>query len=80
MLRNVWVYIAVVAVVSAGGWFYFVNHAPVTITESDTEPESTQSPAPPAKQADEELARKRREGIGTIKDLKPVPIGQSGQR
>ena len=74
MLRASWFYILIAAVVGAGGWYYYAHHQAVVI----------QVPTPPvtqdagsvvsSKQSDEDLNRKRKEGIGSIKDLKTVPI------
>lgn len=59
----------VVLVVAAGGWYVMRQETAVTQLEL---PMPASSPAP-ARDADE-LARRRLENIGSIRDLEPVPI------
>jgi hypothetical protein len=80
MFRNVWLYIALVAAITTGGWFYVVHYAPTNDPKQNNQPEPSQGASASPNTTDEELARKRQEGIGTIKDLRSVPISGSGHR
>ncbi len=77
MFRSTWIYLLIVAAVGAGGWFYY-SHQHTTVNQNTS---ATQTPNEGAvvqpKQADDELNKKRQEGIGSIKNLKPIPIEPS---
>jgi hypothetical protein len=76
MARTIWVSILAAALVAAGGWYYYVHYQASLIETTDARPtpEPTQAISVDPKQSDAELNRKRQEGIGSIKDLKPVPL------
>jgi hypothetical protein len=77
MLKSIWFYLFIAAVMGAGGW-YFYSHQQITVNQTITPaPASSQPIVVPPNQSDEELNRKRQEGIGSIKNLKPVQIGPS---
>lgn len=74
MLKSIWFYLIVAAVAGVGGW-YFYSHQEVTVNQTVVPAAIPSAPAvSPSKQSDDELNRRRKEGIGSIKDLKPVPI------
>ena len=74
MLRATWFYVLLAAVVGAGGWYYYVYHQSLVTQISVPTAPGVSDPAASGIQTDEELNKKRQEGIGSIKDLKTVPI------
>jgi hypothetical protein len=73
-MKNVSYYVILAAVIAIGGWFYYV-HRESFVTQIVEVPSATSTnPTLPAQQ-DDELAKKRQAGIGSVKDLKPVPLG-----
>jgi hypothetical protein len=72
MLKNIWVYVVVATIVGAGGWFYFAHHQ--TTINQPPAPATSQPIVVQPNRSDDELARKRQEGIGSIKELRPVQI------
>jgi hypothetical protein len=78
MLRSAWISLLAIAVVGAGGWFYYV-HQQVTLNQAITSTTNEVS-VPPTKPSDDDLNKKRQEGIGSIKGLKPVPIAPSSDK
>jgi hypothetical protein len=72
-----WIVLAVsVTVVAAGGYYFYQTTVQQTVTPIVV-PNQLE---PPASQAGDDLNKKRREGIGSIKDLKPVEIPSSDQK
>jgi hypothetical protein len=78
MVRSAWISLLAIAVVGAGSWFYYV-HQQTTLNQTITSTTNELS-VPPAKPADDDLNKKRQEGIGSIKGLKPVPIAPSSDK
>ncbi|CAG0983624.1 hypothetical protein BURK2_01986 [Burkholderiales bacterium] len=74
MLRSISFSILVVAVVGIGGWYYYAHQR--TLITQTAPSNASQQPVVIAlpKQSDDELKKKRQEGIGSIKDLKSVPL------
>jgi hypothetical protein len=77
MANTTWTYIAGAAAVAAacgGGYYYYTQHT--VSREVIKEPAQIVAPQPaaPSNQPDDETRRKTLEGIGSIKNLKPVPI------
>jgi hypothetical protein len=71
-----WIVLAVSVTVVAGGGYYFYQ----TTVQQTVTPIVVPTPESPASQAGDDLNKKRREGIGSIKDLKPVEIPSSEQK
>jgi hypothetical protein len=67
--------LATILLVVAAGSVALYNYADfhVTVGSSDAEPQ-TRQPAPAANSSTEDMNKKRQEGIGSIKDLKPVQL------
>jgi len=82
MLRSVWFYLLAAAVVSTGGWFYYAHYQTTTYQAAPSAPTSNAPSGAEGqpKNADDELNKKRQEGIGSIKDLKPVPVEPNADR
>lgn len=80
MQKTVWLYVLIVVTAAAGGWIYFARQQATTQPPVSQPPASSETivvkPAP----SDEDLNRKRLEGIGSIKDLRPVPIDPNSDR
>jgi hypothetical protein len=74
MRRSVWLVILIAAVVGGGAFYYYERH--YTLVREVTTPAPSTSPVIVVQpsQSKDELNRKRVEGIGSIKDLKPVPL------
>ena len=79
MSRTSWLYVVLAIAVGAGGWFY-VRHYAVTQLYVATPTQSSQPVAQPAQPSDEELNRRRQQGIGSIKELRPVPLEPKERR
>jgi hypothetical protein len=77
MTRNIWISVLAVAAVSAGGLFYYVRHESLVSQTSESERSSREVLVVEPKPSDEELNKKRQEGIGSVRDLKPVPLGSA---
>jgi hypothetical protein len=83
MMKSIWFYLLVGAVVVVGG--YYVVNQYVTVNNHVQAPASQPSVSqpqvvnPPVKD-DAELNRKRQEGIGSIDKLKPVEIPPAPKR
>lgn len=74
MLKNAWFYIFAVMLLGAGGWYYYESQRTVLMAPQ-TQPSAPVIIVQPAPmQADPELNKRREEGIGSIRNLKPVPI------
>ncbi len=74
MQHRIWIYAFVMLVASAAGWYVYVHQqTAVTQTVAPTPPSNDVAVAPP-RPTDDELNRKRQAGIGSIKDLRPVPL------
>jgi hypothetical protein len=76
MIKTIWMYVAVVAIVGAvGGGAYFYSHPTTSIQASEPSlPALAPSTGVVTSENDDEVKRKTLEGIGSIKKLKPVPI------
>jgi len=74
MLKNIWIYVLVVGALGAGGWFYYSHQQTTSSQAIAPTPPASQVIAVQPKESDDELNKKRQEGIGSIKNLKPVPI------
>lgn len=75
MTTKLWIFILAAAVLGAGGYFYYSNHTSNTTINVTSPANSPAGGSPqPNKDDDAERNRKRQEGIGSIKDLKPVEI------
>ena len=74
MLTSTKIYVALCAIiVFAGiGMYYYINHA--TIERSTNSGEAIPPVATPSAPQDRDVERKILHGIGSIKDLKPVPL------
>lgn len=82
MSKLTWVSSLIVLAVGVGGTaYYFVKHqnsdAPAAVAPAA--PESPAAP-PPHRKRDEEMQRRKLEGIGSTRDLKPVPIPKGDAR
>lgn len=79
MLKSTWTYIALGFIVAAagGGAYYYITHT--TIEHVPPSAAAPPSVAPSAPQNDD-VKRKTLEGIGSIKNLKPVPLQPTQQR
>jgi hypothetical protein len=76
MTKTVWFYVFAIAALAAGGWYYYFEYRHTVVDVSKPQAEAPNVVVVvPSNSSDEETNRKRQEGIGSIKDLKPVPIG-----
>ena len=82
MLKRSWFYLLAIAVAGGGGWFYYTHYQTTLNQTIAPTPAPNSSPVivVQPKQSDDELNKKRQEGIGSIKDLKPVPIEPSSDK
>lgn len=69
----------IVVAAAGGGAYYATQHQIVEQTPSVVQ-EPPIPPAPAPKVTDEDLTRRKLEGIGSTRDLKPVPIPQGNAR
>ncbi|MBT2320795.1 hypothetical protein J7E62_00270, partial [Variovorax paradoxus] len=80
MLKSTWTYVALgfIVATAGSGAYYYITHTQV---EQQVPPTAAAPPpvAPSAPQ-DNEAKRKSLEGIGSIKNLKPVPLQPAPQR
>ncbi|PNG46136.1 hypothetical protein WDL1P3_00187 (plasmid) [Variovorax sp. WDL1] len=80
MFKSTWTYIALGFIVAAAGGaaYYYITHATI---EKQAPPSAAVPPSvAPAVPQDDDVKRKTLEGIGSIKNLKPVPLQPSPQR
>jgi hypothetical protein len=74
MRTSTWLFVLVAVAACAGALYYYERH--YTLVREVTTPAPSASPVivvQPSPSKDE-LNRKRVEGIGSVKDLKPVPL------
>lgn len=79
MVKSAWVYLLGIAVIGAGGYFYYSHyHSETTINNLQAPPAVATPPSAAAPnvptESESERNRKRAEGIGSITNLKPVEI------
>ena len=80
MIRSTWTYLALGAIVAVagGGAYYYITHAEI---HQEMPPSAADSPpVEPFALQDEDVTRKTLEGIGSIRNLKPVPVQPAPQR
>jgi len=78
MFRSVWTYVFItIAVVAVAGGGYYVLHRQETVVLAVPTPIQSAPADVQKSRDDEELAKKRREGIGTVTNLQPVELGPS---
>jgi hypothetical protein len=74
MQKRAWTWsVVIVAAVGGGGAYYLIEHQTIEPTPSVVEHPPI-PPAPAPKMRDGDLTRRKLEGIGSTRDLKPVPI------
>jgi len=73
MRRSAWLLI-LIAVAGAGAFYYYERHYTLVREITTPAPSTSQVIVVPPSPSKDELNRKRVEGIGSIKDLKPVPL------
>ena len=75
MVKTIWFYMIGALVLGTGGWYFYVAQqpAPIVVVTPPTPP----APPEPSKATDDELNKRRQEGIGSIRNLKPVPLPAS---
>jgi len=77
MFKSTLFYVVAALVVGAGGYFIYTRYYSQTTVNNYSEPVLVPAPASSAVgqgNSADELNRRRQEGIGSIKDLKPVEI------
>jgi hypothetical protein len=72
MLRSVWFYVLAAVVVSTAGGWYLYEHQSTQVVMSGEPAASAPMPTP----LQDDLQKKRLESIGSIKDLKTVPLDE----
>lgn len=73
-----WVVLVIaVTIVLGGGYYFYQTTFNQTVVPAVSVPEQPQTPAP---QPADDLNRRRQEGIGSIKNLKPVQIPPAEQK
>ena len=75
MLKATWIYVTIALVVIAGGGAYLYSRqvTSVEVTEPSLPIQSPTAVGAPSRD-DEEIKRRTLEGIGSVKQLRPVPI------
>lgn len=74
MQKTAWTLFAVIVAAAAGGGaYYLIEHQTIERTPF-AEEHPPLPPAPAPKMRDDDLTRRKLEGIGSTRDLKPVPI------
>jgi hypothetical protein len=82
MIKTSWFYLLAAFVVGGGSLFLYRHYQTTlnqTVVQAPT-PSSTQVITAQPKQPDDDLNKKRQDGIGSIKSLKPVPIEPSSDK
>jgi hypothetical protein len=80
MQKTTWTLLAIiVAAATGGGAYYIIQHQTVEQPPSVVQ-QPLLPPAPAPKMPDDELTRRKLEGIGNTRDLKPVLIPQGNAR
>ena len=82
MSKLTWISSLIVLAVGAGGTaYYYVKHQNSEAPEA-VAPVAPESPAvqPSTPKRDDEMQRRKLEGIGSTRDLKPVPIPKGDAR
>ena len=72
MVTKIWLYVAGIAIAGAAGW-YVVHVQETTMPVPAPSPSPLPAVAQPGVQ-DSDLNKRRQEGIGSIRNLKPVPL------
>jgi hypothetical protein len=76
MVKTSWILLAVVIAVAAGGGAYYVIHRQTTEAPVQMAPVAPSPPVTRPQAPHEDLTKKKLEGIGSTRELKPVPIPQ----
>ncbi|CAN7776546.1 hypothetical protein LJR084_007920 [Variovorax sp. LjRoot84] len=80
MQKTTWTLFAIIVAAAAGGGaYYLIQHQAVELTPSVVQ-QPPLPPAPAPNMTDDDLTRRKLEGIGSTRDLKPVPIPQGNAR
>jgi len=80
MSKTTWILVAVVVAAAAGGGTYFFVRQQTVEVPVQAAPEITTTPADASKAPAEDLTKKKIDGIGSTRNLKPVPIPQGPAR
>ncbi|MEJ8859585.1 hypothetical protein WKW79_33840, partial [Variovorax robiniae] len=81
MTKLAWVFsLAVLAVAAGGTVFYYLQHQQVEQPTAIVPTSPVPSAPVPEQKRDDEMQRRKIEGIGSTKSLKPVPIPQGNAR
>lgn len=75
MIKSIWTYVLLAALAGGAGWVYYVHQQTVVMVPAAAA--TSAEVVPPSNDAD--LNKKRQEGIGSIRSLKPVPLNSGSQ-
>lgn len=79
MIKSVWLYAFAAVVVAGGGYYYYTRYHSETTVNNLSQPTAVPAPAAASQgnsqgNSQDDLTRKTLEGIGSVKNLKPVQI------
>jgi hypothetical protein len=75
MIKSVWLYAFAAVVVVGGGYYYYTRYHSETTVNNLSQPTAVPAPAAIGQgSSQDDLTRKTLEGIGSVKNLKPVQI------
>ena len=80
MSKTTWIILAVVVAAAAGGGTYYIMHQQTIEVPVQAAPVTTTIPTDAPKAPAEDLTNKKIDGIGSTRNLKPVPIPQGPAR
>lgn len=80
MSKTTWILLAVVVAAAAGGGTYYIMHQQTIEVPAQAAPVTTTVPADAPRVPAEDLTKKKVDGIGSTRNLKPVPIPQGPAR
>jgi hypothetical protein len=76
MSKTSWILLVVVIAAAAGGGAYYVVHQQTLEAPAQVAPAAPAAPVEPQKTPPEDLTKKKLDGIGSTRNLKPVQIPQ----
>ena len=76
MSKTSWIVLAIVVAAAAGGGVYYAVYQQTVDTPVKVAPTTSAAPVEAQKPPAEDLTKKKLDGIGSTRNLKPVPIPQ----
>lgn len=76
-MKTIWIYVLVAVALGAGGWLAVTHREAALVQPSAHSSGPIDQSDGKSANAAEDINKRRQEGIGSIKNLKPVEIGAS---